>query len=107
MLKYLSITSRAMRISYIYILSNKSNTILYIGVTSNLIKRITYHKEGKGSIFTNKYNISKLLYFEEFTDIRFSIEREKQLKRWHREWKINLIKSMNHEFIDLYFELMG
>ena len=96
-----------MRISHIYILSNKSNSILYIGVTSNLVKRITDHKEGIGSTFTKKYKLDKLLYFEEFSDIRYAIEREKQLKRWHREWKLNLIKSMNPTFNDLLFDILG
>ena len=95
------------RISYIYILSNKSNTTLYIGVTSNLIKRITEHKEGRGSVFTKKYKLTKLLYFEEFTDIRYAIAREKQLKGWKREWKLDLIKSINPNFRDLVFDLLG
>ena len=96
-----------MRISYIYILSSKSNTTLYIGVTSNLLKRVTEHKDGIGSLFTRKYNLNKLLYFEEFNDIRYAIEREKQLKRWHRGWKMNLIKSMNPNFKDLSYDLLG
>jgi len=105
MIQYLNKT--IMKLSYVYILSNKKNTTLYIGVTSNLIKRITDHKEEKGSIFTKKYRLAKLLYFEEFTDIRYAIEREKQLKNWHREWKLDLIKSVNPKFKDLFYDLLG
>ncbi len=94
-----------MKTSFIYILSNKSNTTFYIGVTSNLNKRITEHKEGRGSLFTKKYNLSKLLYFEEFSDIRYAIAREKQLKNWNREWKLDLIKSVNPDFKDLFIDL--
>lgn len=96
-----------MKTSFIYILSNKSNTTLYIGVTSNLNKRITEHKEGRGSLFTKKYNLSKLLYFEEFSDIRYAIAIEKQLKNWNREWKLDLIKSLNPDFKDLFIDLWG
>lgn len=96
-----------MKKSFIYILTNKINTTLYIGITSNLIKRITEHKEGIGSIFSKKYNLTKLIYFEEFTDIRYAIEREKQLKNWRRDWKMDLIKSSNPNFKDLFYDLLG
>jgi len=89
-----------MKESYIYIVSNK--TVLYIGVTNDLIRRVREHKESIGSKFTKKYNISELLYFETFTDISLAIKREKQLKNWHNEWKWNLIKETNPNLIDLY-----
>ena len=92
--------------SYVYIISNKTGEVLYIGVTNNLISRITKHKENEGSVFTKRYNVQKLLYFEEFSDIKQAIEREKQLKNWHREWKINLIKSVNPEMKDLFPDLI-
>ncbi len=95
------------RKSYVYVLSNNSNSVLYIGVTSNLIKRISNHKEGKGSIFSRKYKTTKLILFEEFTDIRLAIAREKQLKNWHREWKLNLIKANNPELEDLFYLVLG
>ena len=85
----------------IYILSNKNRTTLYIGVTSDLDRRIAEHVEGEGSKFSSKYNLTDLVYFEEFDDISEAIAREKQLKNWKREWKINLIKSLNPELKDL------
>ncbi len=94
-----------MKKSYIYILTNVTNSVLYIGVTSDLIKRITEHKNAVGSIFTKKYNLKYLIYFEEFSNIDQAIQREKQLKNWRKDWKWNLIKEMNPELNDLYKEL--
>lgn len=85
---------------YIYILGNQRPT-LYIGVTSNLQKRIWEHRHNLIKGFSSKYNLHKLLYFEAHSDIQQAIYREKQLKRWHREWKLNLIKSQNPTFKDL------
>ena len=96
-----------MKESYVYIMTNRNNTTFYIGVTNNLIRRVSEHNDGIGSVFTRKYNLEKLVYFEEFTDIREAIYREKQLKNWHRQWKINLIKTMNPEMRDLFFEILG
>jgi putative endonuclease len=76
-------------------------TTFYIGVTNNLERRVAEHKSGEGSIFTSKYNLDYLVYYEMITDIKTAIKREKQLKRWHREWKINLIKELNPTFEDL------
>jgi putative endonuclease len=76
-------------------MTNKYRTTFYIGVTSNLSKRMAEHADGDGSKFTNKYNLTDLVYFETFTDINQAIAREKQLKNWHHEWKINLIKEQN------------
>ena len=86
-------------------MSNKNRTTFYIGVTSNLKIRITDHKNGIGSEFTKKYKLNDLLYYEEFPDIYQVIDREKQLKNWHRQGKINLIKSVNPEMNDLYLEI--
>ncbi|MDR5589249.1 GIY-YIG nuclease family protein [Christiangramia sp. SM2212] len=94
-----------MKESYTYILANKNRTVLYIGVTSELKTRLIQHKRGEGSIFTRKYNINDLLYSEEFTDIGQAISREKQLKNWHKDWKLNLIKTKNPELKDLFSEL--
>ena len=94
-----------MKGGYVYIMSNKSRTTFYIGVTSSLKNRIADHKNGIGSEFTSKYKLTDLLYFEEFPDIYQAIDREKQLKNWHRQWKINLIKSANPEMNDLYWEI--
>lgn len=92
--------------AYIYILTNKSNEVLYIGVTSNLLKRIYEHKNKLVEGFSYKYNLNKLVYYEIYDDIVTAIEREKQLKRWHREWKMNLIKEQNPEFKDLYDNIL-
>ncbi|MFW5774470.1 MAG: GIY-YIG nuclease family protein [Tangfeifania sp.] len=94
-----------MKGGYVYIMSNKNRSTFYIGVTSNLKIRIADHKNGKGSSFTSKYNLCDLLYYEKFPDIYQAIDREKQLKRWHRLWKINLIKSVNPEMNDLFWEI--
>ena len=90
-----------MKKGYVYILTNKINTVLYIGVTSNLEERIITHKNKLSKGFTSKYNLTKMVYLEEHEDIKLAIEREKQLKRWHREWKLNLIKEQNPTFKDL------
>ena len=82
----------------IYIMTNYLETSLYIGVTSNLQKRVWEHKNKVVKGFTEKYNVNKLVYYELIDSIETAINREKQLKRWHREWKINLIKEMNPEF---------
>jgi len=76
-------------------MTNKYRTTFYIGVTSNLDKRIYEHTLGEGSKFTKKYNLIDLVYYEEFTDINQAIDREKQLKNWHHDWKINLVKEKN------------
>lgn len=94
-----------MKGGYVYIMSNKNHSSFYIGVTSDLKTRIADHKNGVGSKFTSKYNLNELLYYEEFPDIYQAIDREKQLKNWHWQWKINLIKSANPEMNDLYWEI--
>ena len=76
-------------------MTNKYRTTFYIGVTNDLQKRIVEHQNGIGSEFTRKYNLKDLIYFEKFTDINQAISREKQLKNWHKDWKINLIKKSN------------
>ena len=86
-------------------MSNKNRTTFYIGVTSDLKTRIADHKNGNGAAFTKKYNLTDILYFEDFPDIYQAIDREKQLKNWHREWKIKLIQSVNPEMNDLYWEI--
>ncbi len=86
---------------FVYILSNYTRNVLYTGVTSDLDKLIFDHKDGEGSKFTAKYNLTVLLYYERYPNINEAIEREKQLKNWHREWKFNLIKESNPELKDL------
>ena len=82
-------------------MANYSETSLYIGVTSNLQKRVWEHKNKVVKGFTEKYNVDKLVYYELTDSIEAAINKEKQLKRWHRQWKINLIKEMNPDFKDL------
>ena len=85
----------------VYIMTNYSQSSFYIGVTGNSQKRVLEHKNKVVEGFTKKYNVDKLVYYE-FTDsVDAALNREKQLKRWHREWKINLIKEINPEFKDL------
>ena len=92
---------------YIYILSNYHHTVLYTGVTSDLIRRIYEHKKGLGSSFTRRYKLSKLLYYESYPTIDEAIYREKSLKKWRRLWKEKLVSSLNPEWIDLYFEIVA
>ncbi len=86
---------------FVYILTNKSNRVLYIGVTNNLTRRIWEHKQKLVEGFTQKYNCTKLVYFEDTESVYAAIEREKQLKNWHRRWKINLITENNPDWEDL------
>ena len=86
---------------YVYIMSNTSDTTVYIGVTNDIQRRVSEHKSGLIPGFTQKYNCTKLLYFEEYSDINQAIEREKKLKKWRREKKDWLIKTLNPEFKDL------
>lgn len=90
---------------YVYILSSFKNGSLYIGVTSNLENRIYLHKNGLIEGFTKKYNIKNLVYFEIYDDISNAITREKQIKRWKRIWKIELIEKNNPSWNDLYKKL--
>jgi len=87
---------------YVYIMTNKHNTVLYAGMTNDLKKRVYEHKEKLVNGFTNKYNIIKLVYYEVFEDPENAILREKQIKAGTRQKKINLINSMNKEWLDLY-----
>ena len=85
----------------VYIMTNYSQTSFYIGVTGNLQKRVWEHKNKFVEGFTKRYNIDRLVYYELTDSVETALNREKQLKRWHRDWKINLIKEMNPEFRDL------
>ena len=86
---------------YIYILASQKNGTLYIGVTNNLERRVFEHKKKMNARFTSKYNVDKLVYFEAFGFIKDAIVREKQLKKWNRQWKINLIEEDNKDWKDL------
>ena len=89
----------------VYIITNTHNTVLYIGVTNDLKTRIYQHRIKANKGFSSKYNLFKLVYYEHFTDISGAIQREKQLKKWKREWKNTLINGMNPEWRDLWEEI--
>ncbi|MBR1648130.1 MAG: GIY-YIG nuclease family protein [Alphaproteobacteria bacterium] len=91
---------------YTYMLMNQNKSVIYTGVTGNLIKRIFEHKNKIFDGFTKKYNVDMLVYYEIYNDVDEAIKREKQIKNWHRDWKLNLIKGSNPEFKDLYDELV-
>jgi len=91
---------------YVYILTSKKNGTLYIGVTSNLLRRVYEHKNDSVDGFTRKYSVDKLVYYEITGDIESAITREKRLKKWKREWKIEMIKKCNPEWNDLYYGLV-
>ncbi len=86
---------------YVYILTNKLNSVFYIGITNDLSRRMFEHKNKISEGFTQKYNLKKLVYYEATNDVESAISREKQLKNWHRKWKIDLITQLNPDWIDL------
>jgi len=90
----------------VYIITNPRNTVLYTGVTGNIIARIYHHKNKSVSSFSSKYNVNKLVYYEIYEDINQAIEREKQIKAGSRKKKIVLIDSFNPEWKDMYGSLM-
>ena len=95
-----------MKSYFVYVLASSRNGTLYIGVTSNLLKRVWEHKNNFIDGFTKKYNVHMLVYFEETSEIESAIQREKQLKTWKRNWKLELIEKGNPEWRDLYPSLL-
>jgi putative endonuclease len=91
---------------YVYILASRRNGTLYVGVTSNLVKRVWEHKEKLVKGFTSKYGVDRLVYYEIFDDPENAIKREKRLKEYKRQWKIDLIEKGNSEWKDLYEEIV-
>jgi putative endonuclease len=91
---------------YTYILASRKNGTLYIGVTSDLLKRIYEHKQNLVDGFTKKYNVHTLVYYEVHNDILEAITRERRIKKWNRRWKMRLIEKMNSEWKDLYCEIV-
>jgi putative endonuclease len=90
------------RTYWVYILASKLGGTLYIGVTSNLVKRVYEHRTKVVAGFTKEYGVHRLVYFEQHTDIEAAIHREKRLKKWNRAWKIRLIEEVNPNWDDLY-----
>ena len=99
--QHLSRNMKLQKRLFVYIMSNYKRTTFYIGVTNSIERRVAEHKEQKGNGFTTKYKLTDLLYYEEIFGALDAILREKQLKNWHRDWKINLIKEINPEMKDL------
>ena len=87
-------------------MASKKNGVLYIGMTNDLVKRVSEHKSGQFGGFTKNYNVHSLAYYETFRDVNQAITREKRLKKWNRQWKINLIEKENSEWKDLFDDLM-
>ena len=92
---------------YVYILAGKRHGTLYVGVTSNLLKRVYQHRNGEVAGFTKRHGVTRLVHFEIVDDMTTAIEREKRLKRWRRIWKIELIEQNNSEWRDLWPEIAG
>ena len=93
---------------YVYILTNRNNTVLYTGVTNDLIRRVYEHKNKiDPRSFTSKYKVNKLVYFENTNDVKAALEREKQIKSWTRDRKTDLIFKNNPHWVDLYNQLLG
>lgn len=90
---------------YVYILSNKLHTVFYTGMTSDLSSRIGKHKAGDYEGFTKRYSVKKLLYFDTFSNVNDAIDAEKRIKKWRRDWKIDLIREKNSKFRDLSEDL--
>ena len=91
---------------YLYILASRRNGTLYVGVTSDLAKRIAEHKQKLVEGFTNEYDVTNLVYYEIFENIRDAIMRERQMKGWKRKWKTELIQTINPYWRDLYDDLL-
>ena len=91
---------------YVYILTSNRNGTLYVGITSDLTKRVWEHKNKLVEGFTNKYNVDKLVYYEVFEDPENAIKREKRLKKYNRKWKLDLIEQNNPDWKDLYREIV-
>ena len=90
---------------FVYILSSTRNGTLYVGITNNLKRRIYEHKNGLVEGFTKKYKVHELVYFEQTDNVYSAIQREKQIKKWNRQWKIELVEKENKNWEDLYFKI--
>jgi putative endonuclease len=91
--------------AWLYILASKPGGTLYVGVTNDLIRRVYEHREGSVEGFTRRYQVKSLVYFEEHDTVPLAIQREKNIKHWSREWKIDLIVALNPEWRDLYSDI--
>lgn len=90
------------RTYWLYMLASKPNGTLYLGVTNDLSRRVLEHKDGKPGSFTTRYGVTRLVWYETHDDIGYAIQRETQMKKWRRAWKVRLIEAMNPDWKDLY-----
>ncbi len=95
-----------MKTYFVYIMASQRNGTLYVGITNDLVRRVYEHKSDAQASFTKKYGIHILVYYEETSDVKTAIEREKQLKKWERSWKVRLIEKNNPSWDDLYGQLL-
>ena len=91
---------------FVYVMSNRPNGTLYVGVTSDLVRRCYEHRNGMVDGFTKRYGLKSLVYYEMFDDIRYALQREKTIKHWSRAWKVRLVRRDNPEWRDLYETLL-
>jgi putative endonuclease len=92
---------------FVYMLASKPYGTLYIGVTNDLLRRLEEHRNGTGGVFTRRYHVHRLVWFEHWRDVEGAIQRETSLKRWRRDWKINLLERDNPHWVDLFPSLTG
>ena len=90
---------------WVYILASRVGGTLYIGVTNDLVRRVHEHREKFSDGFSKKYDVHRLVYFEQFDDVENAIRREKRLKKWNRDWKVRLIEETNPNWIDRYYQI--
>ena len=93
--------------AWVYIMADRKHGVIYVGVTSDLIKRVVQHKDGTFKGFTHKYSVHRVVYFEQHATMPLAIQREKNIKHWPRAWKVRLIHEGNPEWVDLYDSLIG
>ena len=96
-----------MKGGWVYIMTNRPNGTLYIGVTNDIARRAYEHRTGAADGFTKRYGLRRLVYVEQHSDILAAIQREKNLKEWPRAWKVRLIQAINPQWVDLYDSLNG
>ncbi|WP_274608030.1 GIY-YIG nuclease family protein [Bifidobacterium simiiventris] len=92
---------------YVYILTNWNNKVMYVGMTNNLLRRLSEHRNHRVDGFTDRYNVTKLVHYESVEDVRVAIEREKQIKKWNRDKKNRLVELTNPQWNDLAKDLVG
>ena len=90
----------------VYILASRRNGTLYVGVTSDLVKRIWHHRNISAEGFTSKYSVHRLVYFESHNTMLDALSREKRLKKWHRSWKLKIIEEQNPQWLDLWDQII-